>query len=136
MNRIPSDTLVVVADGEGARVFRNTGSALQPSLQQLDLLELVNMNDDGPSGSIGAEASGQDINEATFAKQLAQGLNDGALKDQYEHLLLVADPQTLGRVRPLLHKQTQQRLIGELAKTLTNARLEDIERTLTIYAAA
>ncbi|WP_411833937.1 host attachment family protein [Pseudoxanthomonas mexicana] len=130
MNKIPSGTLVVVADGQGARVFRNIGTPMAPSLQQLDLLELVNMNDDGPSGVIAADASGQEIHEATFAKQLALGLNEGALKDQYAHLLLVADPQTLGRMRPLLHKQTQQRLIGEMAKTLTNARLEDIERAL------
>ena len=70
------------------------------------------------------------LDEATFAKQLAAELNDGALKNQYQHLVLVADPQTLGRVRPLLHKQTQQRLLADVAKDLTNARLEDIQRAL------
>lgn len=131
MGKIPAGTVVVVADGGGARVFRNIGDDKALVLQQQDMLELMNMNDDGPSGALPAESSGQQINEATFAKQLAIGLNNGALKDQYTHLVLVADPQTLGRMRPLLHKETQQRLIGEIAKTLTNSPLQDIERALS-----
>lgn len=131
MGKIPAGTVVVVADGGGARVFRNIGDDKALVLQQQDMLELMNMNDDGPAGVLPAESSGQQINEATFAKQLAIGLNNGALKDQYTHLVLVADPQTLGRMRPLLHKETQQRLIGEIAKTLTNSPLQDIERALS-----
>lgn len=128
--KIPAGTLVVVADGGGARVFRNVGDDRSPTLKQETLLELVNMNDDGPAGSMPAESSGMQIDEATFAKQLAQGLNDGALKDRYAHLVLMADPQTLGRIRPLLHQETTQRLLAEMPKTLTNAPIEDIERTL------
>ena len=44
--------------------------------------------------------------------------------------MLVADPQTLGRMRPLLHKETSARLVRELPKTLTNSPLPDIERAL------
>lgn len=130
IGKIPAGTLVVVADGEGARVFRNVGNGNDLTLKQHDLLELMNMNDDGPSTSP-TEATGQQIDEATFAKQLALRLNDGALKGEYEHLVLIADPQTLGQMRPLLHKETQQRMLGEIAKTLTNSPLEDIERALS-----
>lgn len=130
-NKIPAGTLVVVADGEGARVFRNIGSDQALTLQQQDLLELMNMNDDGPAGSMPAESTGRQLDEATFAKQLANRLNDGALKDRYAHLVLIADPQTLGQMRPLLHKETEQRLVAEIAKTLTNSPLEDIERALS-----
>jgi len=42
----------------------------------------------------------------------------------------VADPITLGRIRPLLHKETQARLLDDLAKNFTNAPLEDIQRAL------
>lgn len=131
IGKLPAGTLVLVADGEGARVFRNVGDDKTLTLQQQDLLELMNMNDDGPAGVQPAEATGKRIDEATFAKQLALRLNDGALKDQYAHLVLVADPQTLGLMRPLLHKETRQRLLGEVAKTLTNSPLEDIERALS-----
>ena len=130
MTLVPSDALVVVADGTGARVFRNRGEAHTVQLHQVDLLELMNMDDDGPSGSMPQESTGFDIDEATFAKQLAHGLNQGALKQQYEHVVLIADPATLGRVRPQLHKEVQARMVTEIAKTLTNAPLGDIEQVL------
>lgn len=129
-NKIPAGTLVVVADGEGARVFRNIGDDQVLALQQQDLLELMNMNDDGPAGAMPTESTGKQLDEATFAKQLALRLNAAALKNEYAHLVLIADPQTLGHMRPLLHKETQQRTIAEIAKTLTNAPLADIERAL------
>jgi len=130
MTLVPSDALIVVADGTGARVFRNRGEPRAPPLHQVDLPALMNMDDDGPSGSMPQESSGHDIDEATFAKQLANGLNQGALKQQYEHLVLIADPATLGRVRPQLHKEVQARMVTEIAKTLTNAPLGDIEQLL------
>lgn len=90
----------------------------------------MNLNDDGPAGSMPGESTSRQLDEATFAKQLAKGLNDAALKQQYEHLVLVADPTTLGRMRPLLHKEAAQRLLAEVGKDLTNVPLEGIERTL------
>lgn len=130
MTALPEDALVVVADGEGARVFRNRGEKGAISLHQYELLELMNLNDDGPAGSMPGESTSRQLDEATFAKQLAKGLNDAALKQQYAHLILVADPKTLGRVRPLLHKEATQRIVAEVGKDLTNVPLEDIERTL------
>jgi protein required for attachment to host cells len=130
MRGIPKDALVVVADGGGARVFTNLGDERALSLHQFDMLELMNMDDDGPAGRMPGESRGEQIDEATFAKQLAQGLNDAALKRRFEHLVLVADPITLGRMRPLLHKETVQRMVAEVGKTLTNAPLETIERAL------
>jgi protein required for attachment to host cells len=130
MSKIPADALVVVADGEGARVFRNRGDERSLSLHQYELLELMSMDYDGPAGVMPADSTGLQIDEATFAKQLAHALNAAALKQQYQHLVLVADPVTLGRVRPLLHKEARQRMVAEVDKTLTNSRLEDIERAL------
>ena len=134
MALVPSEALVVVADGGGARLFRNHGEGLAPALHQVELRELMNMDDDGPAGSMPQESSGAEIDEATFAKQLALALNDRALKQQYAHLVLVADPTTLGRIRPLLHKEVQQRMLFEIPKTLTNAPLPDIEAALRAHA--
>ena len=130
MKPLPEDALVVVADGEGARVFRNRGERGAVSLHQYELLELMNLDDDGPAGRMPDESTSRQIDEATFAKQLANGLNDAALKQRYEHLVLVADPKTLGRVRPLLHKEAAQRVVAEIGKDLTNMPLEGIERSL------
>lgn len=129
--QIPNNALVVVADGEGARVFRNSGDGGKVSLQQHDLLELMDANDDGPAGVQPAESGGADIDKATFAKQLANRLNRGALRNEYEALVLIADAGTLGEMRPLLHKEVQQRLVREMSKDLTNSPLTDIERALS-----
>lgn len=131
MDRIPADAMVVVADGESARVFRNVGTDGALALHQQELVTAQNVDDDGPSGSAPPEQSPQQTDEATFAKQLAHRLNHGALTNAYAHLVLVADPQTLGQMRPQLHKETLQRMHGELAKTLTNAPVQDIERSLS-----
>lgn len=131
MNTISKDALIVVADGRGARVFRNKGTARALALHQEDLMELMNANDDGPAGAVPPETGGKELEEATFAKQLAQCLNDGALNHRYRHLVLVADPQTLGQIRPLLHDEVRARLLGEVAKTLTNSPVEDIQRALS-----
>lgn len=128
--QIPNEALVVVADGAGARVFRNRGNDRDLMLHQFDLLELVNMNDDGPSGSMPDGTDGYRIDKATFAKQLAQGLNQGALQQRYDDLVIVADEKTLGEIRGLLHKEARDRLCGELAKNLTNSPLDDIQRIL------
>lgn len=131
MGKIPTDTWVVVADGGKARMLRNVGgegNAL--SLKQDEVLDAAAMDVEGPSGRQPPETAGSYINEATFAKQLANRLNAAALKNEFSHLILVADPQTLGQIRPQLHQETTHRMVGELAKTFTNSPLADIERAL------
>ena len=70
---IPAGTLVVVANGGAARVFRNVGDDKELTLKQEALLEGMNIDDDGPGGAMPAESSASQIDEATFAKQLAKG---------------------------------------------------------------
>lgn len=134
--QIPEGTLVVVADGGSARVFTSVGTAHKLQLKQEGELQLQAVSDtgasgQGPSGSVPQEMTISQLNEATFAKQVAAQLNEDALKNRYAHLILIADPQTLGRIRPLLHKETQERLLKDLAKDFTNAPLEDIQRALS-----
>ncbi|MDQ6645740.1 MAG: host attachment family protein [Pseudomonadota bacterium] len=131
MGKIPTDTWVVVADGGKARMLRNTGGEGDAlSLTQDRALEAKDMDVEGPAGHQPPETSGSYMDEATFAKQLAHLLNAAALKDEFSHLVLIADPQTLGQIRPQLHQETTRRMVGELAKTFTNSPLSDIERAL------
>ncbi len=130
MNRIPADAMVVVADGESARIFRNVGTNGALSLKQHERISPQDIDDDGPSGSSPSEQTAQQTDEATFAKQLSHRLNRGALTKSYAHLVLIADPQTLGQIRPQLHKETMARMHREIAKDLTNSPLADIERLL------
>jgi protein required for attachment to host cells len=89
------------------------------------------LDDDGPSGSRPPESSAQETDEATFAKQLAHHLYDKAHKGLFDHLVLVADPDTLGEIRPILHEEVKHKITMELNKTLVNSSATDIERSLS-----
>ena len=130
MQKIPTGAWVVVADGTGARLFHNVAKGATVSLKQEKLLEPEDLANDGPSGNRPSEQTGQANDEATFAKQLAHFLNAAALKQEFTDLVLMADPQTLGQLRPQLHNETTRRIIKEIAKTFTNAPLEDIQAAL------
>lgn len=130
MPKLPEGTLVVVADGEKARWFRNVGDGQALQLRQEAMMDAHDMFLQGPSGAAPPEQTLQQTDEASFAKQVVHKLNEGALHDAYADLVLVADPQTLGQMRPQLHKETLARLRGEVAKTLTNSPLKDITRAL------
>lgn len=133
MKKIPTGTWVVVADGTHGRLFHNVGKNDTLRLKQEDLLtpDMTEDQGQGPSGHRPPDASPEQTDEATFAKQLAHLLNAAALKHEFEHLVLVADPKTLGEIRPQLHGETSKRMVGELAKTLTNSTVEDIEKILS-----
>ena len=130
MQKIPTGAWVVVADGTCARLFQNMAKGATVSLKQQKLLEPEELADHGPSGKRPKEQTAQATDEATFARQLANFLNDAALKQEYADLILMADPQTLGQLRPQLHNETTRRIIREIAKTFTNAPLQDIESAL------
>jgi protein required for attachment to host cells len=129
-DRIPRNALVVVADGMGARFFRNSGQELSVTLKADGELRPANLENEGPSGKRPPESKGQENNEATFAKQLANDLYRRAHQGDFAALVLIADRQTLGQIRPLLHKEVQSRLISEHGKALTKASIADIQKLL------
>ena len=128
--KIPHNALVVVADGTGARFFRNAGHEHQISLSAEGEFTPAHLLDDGPAGQRPTESSPQETNEATFAKQLAHELYRRAHRGDFAALVLIADPQTLGQIRPTLHKEVQARLVCEVGKTLTKASVTDIQQAL------
>jgi protein required for attachment to host cells len=130
-DKVPHNALIVVADGIGARFFRNSGKdtkvvlAAEGELKPFDLLSA------GPSGQRPPDSSSQETDEATFAKQLAHELYRRAHSGDFAALVLIADPQTLGQIRPILHKEVQTRLVSEVGKTLTRASIADIQKALS-----
>ena len=128
-DKIPHNALVVVADGTGARFFRNAGHEGKIQLSAEGEFR-PNLLDDGPAGTRPPESSSQESDEATFAKQLAKELYRRAHSGNFEALVLIADPQTLGQIRPTLHKEVQNRLVAEVGKTLTKASVADIQKAL------
>lgn len=127
----PKNALVVVTSGAEAKFFVNEGTLLDIKLRHSGNLSPKDLDDDGPSGSRPSESSIQETDEATFAKQLAHYLYDTAHKGAFQHLVLVADPDTLGEIRPILHQEVTKKITMELNKTLVNAPTDDIERSLS-----
>ena len=128
---VPHNALIVVADGTGARFFRNAGQGGTVSLSADGALKPSDLDDEGPSGNCPPESSDQETDEATFAKQLAQELYRRVHAGSAVDLVLIADKQTLGQIRPALHKEVRNRLVREIGKTLTKASIADIEKALS-----
>ena len=122
----PDGTFVVVATGHSAKTFHVKNGSLAHDADWTP----QDLKDDGPAGKTPPDLSSKDIDEATFSKQIADKLNTMALQNALQSLILVADPGTLGEIRPLLHREVVEKVLLEQAKTLINSPVEDIERSL------
>jgi protein required for attachment to host cells len=128
--KINTGTVVVVADGTVAKFFVNKGNHQHLRLKILDELHPTELLDDGPAGKRPPESSQQETDEATFAKQLAHHLYDRWNRERFDSLVIVADPETLGQLRPSLHQEISSRTVLELPKTLTNSPVDEMETSL------
>lgn len=70
------------------------------------------------------------LEEDRFAAEVADLLKKRALRNDFESLIIVAPPRTLGEMRKHYHKEVSERLAGELDKDLTGHPIPDIERAL------
>jgi protein required for attachment to host cells len=142
--QVPHDAYVAVADGEKMLLFRNQGDrehlhltlveeAQQESLANRDQRRDVpgrSFSSVGPGRSAYDEADSRQIGEDRFAAATAEMLNERALENEFESLIIVAPPRTLGELRKYYHGELNRRLIGEIDKNLTNAPVPEIERIL------
>jgi len=129
-NKYPTNALVVIADGHQAKLFRNFGSEGELKLKKMEDWAPENLDRDGPAGNRPKESSQQSTKEAIFAKQVAVRINRMAHKELFENLVIVADPQTLGQIRPTLNKKASGLLIKDFAKTLINSSVDEIQRSI------
>jgi protein required for attachment to host cells len=142
--RIPHATHVLVADGRKLLFFRNEGDADYPTLEIIGHAEHPNPADrdqkrDAQGQRPSSATLGQDstdetdfhqLEEARFAAEAAEMLRKRALAGEFETLLVVAPPKTLGELRKHYHKEVESRLLGELAKDLTAHPVDQIERII------
>jgi protein required for attachment to host cells len=126
---IPKNALVVITDGEHAFFYLNKSSS-GIKLEKKD--ELSQGIEDGLGAApVPHETSKHEYREAKFAKHIANDLYKRVHAGGVDAIVLVADPQTLGQIRPSLHKEVTDRITGELNKTLIKSSLTDIERLLS-----
>ena len=143
--QLAHNTMVVVADGKKMLFFRNEGDSEYPKLEVERKREQENPADrdqrtDGPgrtfdsSGGAGRSAYQEvdyhQLEEERFAAETADMLKKRALRNEFEQLIIVAPPKTLGELRKHYHKEVEKRLAGEVAKDLTGHPVTEIEKIL------
>ncbi|WGM48755.1 hypothetical protein KOAAANKH_03662 [Brevundimonas sp. NIBR10] len=124
--KLPKGALVAVVDGEKLALFENTGQ----QEVQLSARPTPTIADraSGAAGRISSEANPDNDTQAEdgFAMGVAEVLNKWVLTNKVDHLLVIAAPKTLGQLRKGWHKETQAKLVGEIAKDLTGHSTDQI----------
>lgn len=142
--QVPHKSFVVVADGKKMLFFRNEGDSDYPKLEVERKREQENPADrhqktDGPGRAFDSGGPGRSAYEETdfhqleedrFAAETADLLRKRALSNDFESLIIVAPPKTLGELRKHYHKEVEKRLKGEIAKDLTGHPVTEIEKIL------
>ena len=142
--QIPHDAFVVVADGRKVLFLRNEGDAVYPNLildrkREQDNPPAHDQGTDGPGRSFSSVGPGRSSYEETdfhqleedrFAVETAELLKKRALSNDFESLIIVAPPKTLGELRKHYHVSVSEKLAGEIAKDLTGHTVPQIEQAL------
>ena len=129
--QIPTDALVVVADGGKAVLLRNKAHGDGVDLHEERRVTPHDLAAEGPSGSRPEDQTPKQTDEATFAKQLAETLYKMHHAGKYESLVLIADPQTLGQIRDAMHKSVEGSVVFTLSKDYTNHSAQEITKHLS-----
>jgi protein required for attachment to host cells len=139
-------TWVLVADGARARILANEGpkTGLVPvpgTARDEPVPKSAELGSDRPGRSFATNRVGggdgsrsameprvdwHEFQEQKFAKKMAAILDAAATHAEFDHLVLVAPPKTLGDLRASLNDHTRAKVSGELAKDLTKHSLADL----------
>lgn len=123
---LPSGAMVAVVDGEKFVLFKNTGhAAIELTPEPTPAIE---ERASGSPGRHSSEANPDNDTQAEdgFAVGVAGVLNKWALAGQFDDLLVIAAPRTLGELRKHWHKELSARLVGEIGKDLTGHSADQI----------
>ena len=142
--QVPHKSFVVVADGEKMLFFRNEGDgeflnlAVERKREQENPPTREQKADEagrafssvGSGRSAYEETDFHQLEEDRFAAETAEMLKARALRNEFDSLIVVAPPRTLGELRKHYHKEVEKRLAGEIAKDLTGHPVAEIERII------
>jgi len=143
--QVPHNAFVLVADGQKMLFFRNEGDAEFMKLEmerkrEQDIAADRDLKTDdagrtfdasgGAGRSAYEEVDFHQLEEDRFAAEAAEMLKQRALRNEFESVIIVAPPRTLGELRKHYHKEVEKRLAGEIAKDLTGHPVPEIEKIL------
>lgn len=137
----PTKTCIIVADGAHARAYLNDGpgrgiSELSQYTRDIDLKANRDIDADRPGRTFDSSGQGRHAMESPtdskrharseFARELAGKINAAMTAGEFDRLVLIAAPATLGDLRQHLSKQSSDNIHGEIAKDLTRASIQEI----------
>lgn len=147
---VPHNTCVLVADGRKMLFLRNEGDTEFLNLQVEKKVtdkhnpSHIEQATDLAGAAMGTRKSGaqwgggnmdevdfHQLEEDRFAAETADLLKKRALANEFESLIVIAPPRTLGELRKHYHKEVSQRLAAEIDKDLTGHTVPQIEEALT-----
>ena len=143
--QVPHNSFVLVADGRKMLFLRNEGDSeflkleVERKQEQDNPADRDQMTDGhgkapgggGVGGSTYERVDHHQLEEVRFAANAADMLKQRALRGDFESLIIVAPPKTLGELRKHYHKEVERRLSGEIAKDLTGHPVEEIEKIIS-----
>ena len=142
--RISHDALVLVADGRKSLFLRNEGDEDYLNLVVEDQraqagLEDRDLKSDAPGRAM-SQVSGRQstmeepdyhqIEEDRFAKETAALLSKRVQHSEFEQLIIVAPPRTLGELRQHYDKAVEAKIVAEVDKDLVNHPIDKVEGVL------
>ena len=65
--------------------------------------------------------------EDRWAAAAAEQVNNRVLRNDFDQLVIIAPPKTLGVLRKKLHKEAERRILCEIPKEMTRRPIPDIE---------
>ena len=65
--------------------------------------------------------------EDNWVKDAAENLRMRALKNDFQHLCIIAPPKALGVLRKQLHKEVEKRVVCSINKEMSGRPIPDIE---------
>jgi len=138
---LANNTLVLVTDGRKTLFFRNHGDQNQIDLRT----EAFDEREDLPNSELKTDAAGTNaqsggfgrpayeetdfhqMEEDRWAQGAAEAVNKRVLKNNFDQLVIIAPPKTLGLIRKKLHKEAERRLVCEIPKEMTGRTIPAIE---------
>jgi protein required for attachment to host cells len=142
----PTRTWVLVADSKHGRILSQTGAMSNleavagAAFEQQDRRKTGDANGGRPAAghdsvggvpfAVAACVDWQRAEKCEFASKLAACLEDGAWRDQFDRLILVAPPRDLGALRAVLGPSARGRLAGDLDRDMTDTSAEEIRARL------
>ncbi len=156
--KLDHGTWVVIADGEKYLLLRNKGD------EEFLHLEVVghDTSPNAPARELSTDRAGRQhdakreldgniaawgtsameetdwhrVEEARFARHVAETLGEMAASGRFDKIVVIADPRSLGEFRTAYDDRLKARIVAEIDKDLTNLPLDRIEASIKAYGAS